>query len=132
MTKEQKALFEILNTFWNLLKPYVNSEDEKAYKKIMTDNFRMLVKDRGEKFTDDWYKSTEELVNYPEKYKGTKFVEFAAELAIAITDYWTFEYRKITEHQTATFYDFSEYISKAFINEWGRLREKEDKTQTTG
>ena len=123
MTKEQKPLFEILNTFWNLLKPY--AKDEKTYKTIMSDNFKMLVKDRGEKFTDEWYKSTVEIVDYPEKYKGTEYVEFAAELAIAICDYWSFEHRK----GKLSYQEFSNYISKPFINEWGRLREKaEEKT----
>ena len=79
MTEEWKCYFEIINTFWNLLTPHVNSEDEKAYKRIMTDNFNMLVKDRGGKFTDEWYRSTQELVVYPEKYKNTKYAEFAAE-----------------------------------------------------
>lgn len=125
MTKEQKPLFEILNTFWNLMKPYANKEDEKAYKKIMSDMFNMLVKDRGEKFTDEWYKSTVEFVDYPEKYKGTKYVEFAAELAVAITDYWTFEHHK----GKASYHDFSTYVSKAFIDEWERIREKENKAQ---
>lgn len=128
MTKEQKPLFEILNTFWVLLKPYVKEEDVKTYKTIMSDNFKMLTKDRGEKFTDDWYKSTVEIIDYPEKYRNTKFVEFAAELAMAITDFWTFEYRKTTENHIATYYDFSTYISKAFINEWQRLRENEEET----
>ena len=123
MTKEQKPYFELLNNFWSLLKPYVSEEDEKTYKKIMTDNFMMLIKDRGEKFTDEWYKSTAEIINYPENYKGTKFVEFAAELAIAITDYWTFEYRKMTEEKKPTYQDFTDYISKAFINEWERIRD---------
>lgn len=122
MTKEQKPYFELLNNFWSLLKPYVSEEDEKTYKKIMTDNFKMLIKDRGEKFTDDWYKSTAEIINYPDAYKGTKFVEFAAELAIAITDYWTFEYRKMSESKTPTHQDFANYVSKAFINEWERIR----------
>ena len=128
MTKEQRPLFEILNTFWVLLKPYVKEDDVKTYKKIMSDNFNMITKDRGTKFTDEWYKSISELVDYPEQYRNTKYVEFAAELAIAITDFWTFEYRKVTECKTATYYDFSTYISKAFINEWERLRgEKEIK-----
>lgn len=127
MTKEQKPLFEILNTFWVLLKPYVKKEDENTYKSIMSDNFLMLIKDRGEKFTDVWYQSAVEIVNYPEKYKGTKYVDFAAELAIAITDYWTFEHH----NGHASHYDFSIHVSKVFINEWERIREKEDKTQTS-
>lgn len=118
MTKEQKPLFEILNTFWNLLKPYADAEDEKAYKKIMTDNFTMLVKDRGVKFSDEWYESVSEFVNYPDKYKNTKYVEFAADLAIAITDYWSWEHHK----GSADHYDFLVYVSKAFINEWERVR----------
>lgn len=122
MTNEQKPYFEILNNSWNLLKPYVSPEDEKTYKKIMSDNFMMLVKDRGEKFTDEWYKSAAEMVDYPEKYKGTKYVDFAAELAIAISDYWTFEHRK----GKATYYDFSSYIAKAFISEWERLRNEKE------
>lgn len=129
MTEEWKSYFEIINTFWNLLKPHVNSEDENAYKKIMTDNFNMLVKDRGRKFTEEWYRSTQELVVYPEKYKNTKYAEFAAELAIGITDYWTFEHHK----GKVGYYDFSTYISKAFIAEWERLREyeKKDTKKTT-
>ena len=123
MTEEWKCYFEIINTFWNLLKPYVNSEDEKAYKRIMTDIFNMLVKDRGKKFTDEWYRSTTEVVIYPEKFKNTKYAEFAAELAIAITDYWTFEHHK----GRVSHYDFSTYISKAFLNEWERLRKNEEK-----
>ena len=84
----------------------------------MSDSFKMFVKDRGQKFTDEWYRSTVELVDYPEKYKGTKYVEFAAELAIAITDFWTFE-----RHEgEVSYYDFSNFISRAFINEWERIR----------
>lgn len=128
MKKEHKPLFEILNTFWVLLKPYVSEEDAKTYKKIMSDNFTMLIKDRGEKFSDDWYKSAAEMVDYPEKYRNTKYVDFAAELACAISDFWTFEYRKTRTHETVTYYDFSTYISKAFINEWERLRGNEEKT----
>ena len=109
MTKEQKPLFDILNTFWNLLKPYTKEDDEKTYKRIMSDMFKMLIKDRGEKFTDDWYKSTMEIINYPDNYKGTKFVEFAAELAMAICGYWTFEYRKMTEDSKPTYQDFTAY-----------------------
>lgn len=127
MTEEQKGYFEIINTFWNLIKPYVDSEDEKAYKKIMTDNFKMLVKDRGKKFTDEWYKSTDELVVYPEKFKNTKYAEFAAEMSIAITDYWTYEHHK----GKADHYDFSSYISKAFIKEWEKVRDEEKNTQKT-
>ena len=123
MTKEKKPYFELLNNFWTLLKPYANEQDEKAYKKIMSDNFLMLTKDRGEMFTDDWYESTMEIINYPDNYKGTKFVEFAAELAIAITDYWTFVYRKRTDNKEPTYQDFVNYVSRAFINEWERIHD---------
>ena len=127
MTKEQKPYFELLNNFWTLLKPYASKEDEKAYKKIMSDNFLMLTKDRGDMYTDDWYDSTMEIINYPDNYKGTKFVEFAAELAIAITDYWTFEFRKMKESKVPTYQDFVNYVSKAFINEWERIKDAGNK-----
>ena len=129
MTKEQKPYFEIMNTFWNILKPYAIKEDEQTYKKIMSDFFNMLIKDRGKKFTEAWYKSTQEFVDYPDRYKNTKYVEFAAELAIAITDYMTFEYKMTHQGERVTYYDFSRYISKAFINEWERIRGDEKKTK---
>ena len=126
MKKEHKPLFEIINTFWVLLKPYAKGDDEKSYKKIMSDMFNMLIKDRGDKFTDEWYKSTAEIVDYPEKYKGTEYVEFAAELAIAICDYWTCEHRYLTDGKRISYHDFASYISRPFINEWERKRESKD------
>lgn len=129
LTKEQEALFEILNTFWNLIKPYVSADDGKVYKKIMSDFFSMLIKDRGEKFTDAWYKSTAEFVNYPDKFKNTKYVDFAADLALSITNYMTFEYKMTQQGKKVSYYDFSRYISEAFINEWERIRGDEKKTK---
>lgn len=124
MTKEDQAYFEIFNNCWSLLKPYVS--DPKTYKLIMSDIFNMMIKDRGEKYTDEWWKSISEVIDYPEKYKRTKYVEFAADLAIAMCDYWQHD-----ESHKATYYDFMTYISRAFINEWGRLRAEKDKKKTT-
>lgn len=117
MDRKDKPYFEILNTFWVLLKPYADKEDEKAYKKIMSDNFFMLTKDRGKKFTDAWWDSTQDVVNYPDKYKGTKYLEFATDLAIAFLDYWQKESREETTH-----FDYMTYVGRAFINEWERVR----------
>ena len=118
LTEEQKPLFEILNNFWNLLKPYVkDDEKQKTYKKIMSDIFKMIVKDRGKKYTDEWWESTKEVWDYPEKYKKTEYVDFAADLAVSLMDYWQYASKGKTSN-----YDFSTYISRAFISEWERLR----------
>lgn len=106
--------FEILNNFWTLIKPYANADDAEAYKKIMSDEYRMLTKDRGEKYTDSWWKSTRELVDYPEKFRHTKYCDFAAELAIAIMEYW---------QRGKTYLDFMNLVGEAFLKEWERLRE---------
>lgn len=126
MKKEHKPLFEIINTFWVLLKPYAKGDDEKSYKKIMSDMFNMLIKDRGDKFTDDWYKSTKEIIDYPDNFKGTAYCEFATELAMAMLDYWTCEYRQTANGKAVTYHDFAQYISRPFINEWEKKRESEN------
>lgn len=117
MDKTCKPYFEILNNFWTLIKPYTSKEDEEAYKKIMTDNFKMFTKDRGEKYTDEWWVSIKDVTDYPDKYKGTRYVEFAAELAIAICDYWQQD-----SFKKADYYDFLTHVGKAFLNEWERIR----------
>lgn len=133
MTKEQKPYFEILNNCWSLVKPYTSEEDSKTYKKIMTDNFNMMVKDRGERYTDDWWAKIVEVVDYPEKYKGTKYVEFAADLAMAFNYFWQLDEKMVRKGEKASYHDFMTCVSKAFINEWGRVRdEKETSEKTTG
>ena len=129
MTKENKPLFEILNNLWLLVKPYV--KDEKPYKQIMTDTFNMMVKDRGERYTDEWWKSVVDTLNYPEKYKGTEYVEFAADLAMAINYFWQFDEKMVRKGEKASYHDFMNYVSKAFINEWGKLRDEKKDTQKT-
>lgn len=117
MNEENKPYFEIFNNFWSLLKPY--AKDEKAYKKIMGDIFKMFVKDRGKEYTEEWWESTDDIVEYPERYKGTCYVEFAADLAISICDYWQY-----ASTNKATSYDFMRFIGSAFIAEWERIRQK--------
>lgn len=117
MTNEEKPFFEILNNFWSLLKPYVNQDDEKTYKKIMSDVFKLLVKDRGEPYTEEWWDSTKDMINYPDKYKKTKFVDFATDLVISIFDYWQHASKKQVNKC-----DFMIYVGKAFVYEWERLR----------
>lgn len=122
LNAKQKPLFEILNTFWNLLKPYANVNDAKVYKQIMSDEFGLIFKDRGEKYTDEWWDSTRDLIDYPERYKGTKYVDFAAELTVAFLDYFQFDMKMIRDGNKATYYNFMTYVGRAFLSEWERLR----------
>lgn len=111
--------FEILNNFWTLLKPYANADDAEAYKKIMSDEYRLLTKDRGEKFTDAWWNSTRDIIDYPEKFRHTRYSDFAAELSIAIIDYWQEEQRG----REKPYLIFMRFVGEAFIKEWERMRE---------
>lgn len=113
--KELKSLFEIFNNMWLLVKPYV--EDEKPYKKIMSDIFYLTARDRGDKYTEKWWDSTRDLWDYPERYKGTEYVEFATNIVISLMNYWQYASRN-----KATHYDFMVHIGKAFVNEWERLK----------
>lgn len=118
MTKEQKPFFEILNNFWNLLKPYVNQDDEKTYKKIMSDVFKLFVRDRGDQYTDEWWDTTRDIIDYPDRYNKTKYVDFASDLVIAILDYWQYASKKKVKNS-----DFMIYVGKAFVGEWERIRD---------
>lgn len=123
MTREQKPYFEILNNFWNLLKPYVEKEEDvEAYKKIMSDEFRLIFKDRGEMYSEGWWNTTRDIIDYPDKYKKTKYVEFCAEFSMSIMDYWQFDERNRRNGITSTYYDFMTYAGRAFVNEWERIR----------
>ena len=122
MTQEQKTLFEILNTFWNLLKPYIKPEDEKVYKQIMSDEFGLFFKDRGEKYSDEWWDNTRDMIDYPERYKGTKYVDFATELIISFLDYFQYDMKMVRNGDKATYTNFMTFAGKAFISEWERLR----------
>ena len=106
MTQEQKTLFEILNTFWNLLKPYIKPEDEKVYKQIMSDEFGLFFKDRGEKYSDEWWDNTRDMIDYPERYKGTKYVDFATELIISFLDYFQYDMKMVRNGDKATYTTF--------------------------
>ena len=68
-------------------------------------------------------------MEYPEKYKGTEYVDFAADLAIALLDYWKFD----ENNKNTTYFNFMTYVGEAFVNEWERLRnEKETQKKTAG
>lgn len=125
MTKEQKKIFDMLNSCWTLIQPYVKDK-EKEYKAVMTEYYKIVTKNRGEKWTDKWMDTfVKDLLDYPESLRGREDIcGFAANLSIAIGDYL---YK--TKH---TNYDFYKCVSKAFVQEWEQLNEEENKAQATG
>lgn len=124
MTKEvMKARHELLNeSLWLLLKKYI--KDNESYKKVIMDLFKMYVgyDNSDKKFSDEWW---EEVINkfqdYPEKYKKTELEDFACDLAICFCGVWERE-KKVEVNNV----DFYRVMCKAFINEWGRLRDGEE------
>ena len=129
MTKREKERFELINdSLWLLIKKYI--KDDKPYKDIMKDLFSIyMVKERAaDKFSEKWWQSLIELYDCPERYsKNQRVCEFGADMADCI-----FEYFKGAERGLDSNYRFYKHISKAFLNEWGRLKdEKEDKEKTT-
>lgn len=122
MTKELKDKFEIMNTLWNLIKPYASQEDEKTYKTIMSDEFKFMAATKGEIHSDEWWESRKGFCDYPEKYRETKFVDFATELCCGIDDYWLYCCHCNKNGKEVTDYDFMAKIGKAFVNEWEKIR----------
>lgn len=122
MTKEQKPYFELLNTNWTLLKPYADEKDLKAYKQIMSDLTGLMFKDRGERYTDEWWDTTRDMIDYPERYRGTKYVDFATELTIGIIDYFQLDMILEKQNKKTSYYDFMNHVCGAFINEWERVK----------
>lgn len=118
LTSENKAAFEIFNNFWLLLKPYANDEETKSYKKIMSDIFKLFIKERGNKYTDDWWDTTKDIIDYPDRYNKTKYVDFASDLVIAILDYWQYASKNPVNKC-----DFMIHVGKAFVYEWERIRD---------
>lgn len=117
MTKEQNEKFEKLNDCWVLIKPYVKDR-EKEYKIIMSDYFKMFfLKRPGEKFSDEWWDSTTDIINYPEKLKGDQeLCTFAAELSVSLLDYFRQEQMISNSYlKEMTLDDFTAYIGRAFI-----------------
>lgn len=125
MTKEQKTVFDMLNSCWTLIQPYVKDQ-EKEYKAVMTQYYKIVTNDRGEKWTDEWMDSiTKDLMDYPDTLKDKQDIcGFAAGLTVAVG-----EYLYKTKH---TNYDFYRCVGKAFVEEWERLNEETDKAQATG
>ena len=125
MTKDQKDKFELMNSCWTLLKPYVGKQ-EKAYKDVMTEYFNILSKDRGQVGIDKWRDSlVKDLIAYPEKLKSNQeLCGFAAELSLAIGDYLT--------AQDYSNYAFYKCVGKAFVNTWERFNEEKNEKKTTG
>ena len=119
LTESQQMLFNLLNkVYWVSIKPHVKDEEE--YKKAMSTLF-MLFKnadDSTDKFSDEWWRiSLESLQGFPNHYIGTEYEDFVADLAIGLCDVWEYERRGKTEYMWIT-----KAVSKAYFNEWERLR----------
>lgn len=129
MTAKQKAQFELINnSLWLLVKNYI--KDAPPYKTIMGDLFNMYCAyDNSDvKFTDAWWEEViKKFTLYAEKYKKTALEDFAGELALGFCDVWEQEKKGNADYLT-----YYSKISRAFIKEWGRLREKEDTAKAAG
>ena len=119
MKAKYKSEFELINnSLWLLLKPYV--EDDKLYKKIMSEVFNIYIeKDQDKnKFSDEWFDSLRDLYNVPEKYKTNQGIcGFGADLADDFYDWLKWQYKS-----DGNIKDFYRIISNSFLNEWERLR----------
>ena len=120
MDVKHKAQFELVNnSLWLLLKGYV--KDDKPYKSIMSELFKLYMNcDMAEnKLSDEWFEeSTKNFMEYPNSHKGTELENFAGDLAIGFCDVW--EQEKKGNKDYLSFY---KCVSKAFINEWVRIRD---------
>lgn len=119
MTDKQKNQFDLINnSLWLLVKGYVT--DDKPYKSIMSETFRLFMTYDVEKnkFSDEWWEEvTKKFMDYPQLYKDTKLKDFAGDLGIGFCNYWEREKKKPVDYV-----DFYNCISKAFIREWERLK----------
>lgn len=128
MEEKYKKQFELINdSLWLLIKKYV--KDINTYKNIMSGAFNLyMVMDKKKRFTEEWWnEAIEVMMSFPEKYKATEYRSFVGDLCIGFNDYW-----ELAQHNKESYIEFYKCISKAFINEWERLKnEKEVKTKTT-
>ena len=92
MTKDQQEKFNTLNEAWAMLEPRV--KDKQTYKDIMGTLFKMFYKKRKDKFTDEWWKEVvDEFLEYPKKYYGTKYFDFAGDLSMGFLNFWEKVYK---------------------------------------
>ena len=118
MTAEQQTKFNILNEAWATLEPHIKVKD--VYKKIMSDLFKMFFKKRGEQFTDEWWQNAgNEFLDYPKKYWGTPYYNFAEELSMGFLNFW--EYCAKLKSDDGT---FKQCMEVAFEKEGKRVGQK--------
>ena len=119
MTDEQQNKFNLLNSAWSLLEPHVT--DKETYRTIMGDMFKLCFKKIPDKFSDPWWDKTIHLFfDYSDRYKGTEYEDFAAELAMGMCDSYEHE-SKLKRFSQAMFY---KDIERAFVNEWERTEKR--------
>ena len=53
LNEDQKQKIELATSLLGLLKPYLSPEDEKTYRKIMSDEFKFLFNVKGELHSDE-------------------------------------------------------------------------------
>ena len=120
MKQRHKSEFELINnSLWLLLKPYV--QDEKLYKKVMSEIFNIYIsKDTAkDKFSDDWFDSLRDLYEVPEKYKKNQDIcGFGEDLADGFYDWFCWQHK-----ENENINEFYRIISNSFLNEWERLRD---------
>ncbi len=127
MNKKHKAQFDLINnSLWLLIKNKI--KDGSEYKNAMSEILKLYIKyDEKEKFTDEWWESViSDFENHIDKYKGTKIESFIGDFGLSLCDYWEFESKN-----KSTNLDFYKYVCKAFVNEWEKISEKENKEKTT-
>jgi len=117
MTGVQKEYFETMNKAWDKLREYV--KDPGAYKRVMSDLFKMFFKEIPDKFSDQWWgKTIDSFFDYSKEYEGKQLEEFVGELAMGLLNYLEHEY-KLNKKSSDLFYHD---IEGAFINERERIK----------